>query len=250
MGKIKKIKQERKRAEVESQLKKMKAKRNFFRGTIIFLLLAVLSTGGYLGYKSLVLRYPNLKVSFNKKQETKNTERSGRVYTKAPEMQIDVTKKYIAKMETSQGTVELELNAAETPKTVNNFVALSRDGFYDGLSFHRIVKDFMIQGGAPNGNGSGGPGYKFDDEDFAADYTPGTLAMANSGENTNGSQFFIMTADYSGRLPKNYTIFGKVISGMDVVQKIAQTPTEDNGSGEQSRPTSEVKINKVTIEEK
>jgi cyclophilin family peptidyl-prolyl cis-trans isomerase len=250
MGKIKKIKQDRKRAEVEHQLKKMKARRNFFRGTLIFLLLAALGTGGFLGYKQISIKYPNL-ISFGKKKtETKNSERSGRVYEKAPDMQIDVSKKYTAKMETTDGVVELELNAAETPKTVNNFVVLARDGFYDGLTFHRIVKDFMIQGGDPSGNGSGGPGYKFDDEKFSEDYAPGTLAMANSGPNTNGSQFFIMTGDYSGKLPKNYTIFGKVVSGMDVVKKIGETPTEDNGSGEQSKPTTEVKITKVTIVEK
>lgn len=250
MGKIQKIKQDRKRAEVERQLKKMKIRRSFFRGVMVGLALVATCAGGFLGYKQLVLRYPNLAINFNKKVAQSEPKRSGRVYTQAPEMQINTSKTYVAKMETSEGTIELTLNAAQTPKTVNNFVVLARDGFYDGLNFHRIVKDFMIQGGDPNGNGSGGPGYKFDDEKFTEDYAPGTLAMANSGANTNGSQFFIMTGDYSGgKLPKNYTIFGKVTAGMDVVTKIGNTPTEDNGGGEQSKPTKEVKITKVTIQE-
>jgi cyclophilin family peptidyl-prolyl cis-trans isomerase len=250
MGKIKKIKQERKRAEVEAQLAKMKFWRNFWRGVFASVLLIVVLSGGYLGYRQLTLKYPNFKISFGSKAP-KNETRSGKVYEKAPEMQIDTSKKYLAKMETSQGTIEIELDPTETPKTVNNFVVLAKDGFYDGLNFHRIVKDFMIQGGDPSGNGTGGPGYKFDDEKFSADYAAGTIAMANSGPNTNGSQFFIMTGDYSGgKLPKNYTIFGKVVSGLDIVQKIGQTPTEDNGQGEQSKPKEAVTINKVTIEEK
>ena len=141
--------------------------------------------------------------------------------------------------------------AKDAPKTVNNFVMLAKDKFYDGLTFHRIVKDFMIQGGDPAGTGSGGPGYKFNDEPVVGDYTQGTIAMANSGKNTNGSQFFIMTGDYSnGKLPKDYVIFGKVSSGLDVVKKLNETATTDNGSGEQSKPTEKVVISKVTIEEK
>jgi cyclophilin family peptidyl-prolyl cis-trans isomerase len=249
MGKIKKIKQERKRAEVEAQLSKMKFWRNFWRGFFAAIFIFVILSGGFLGYKQLVIKYPNLTIAWNKKPAN-NEKRSGKVYEKAPDMQIDTSKKYLAKMETTKGVLEIELDPAQTPKTVNNFVVLAKDGFYDGLNFHRIVKDFMIQGGDPSGNGTGGPGYKFDDETSSSDYTPGTIAMANSGPSTNGSQFFIMTGDYSGgKLPKNYTIFGKVVTGMDVVQKINQTPTEDNGQGEQSKPTETVTISKVTIEE-
>ena len=180
----------------------------------------------------------------------KSYKTSSRTYSQAPDMQIDTSKTYVAKFETNDGNFEITLDAKDAPKTVNNFVVLAKDGYYDGLTFHRIVKDFMIQGGDPLGNGSGGPGYKFDDEKVVGDYTPGTVAMANSGANTNGSQFFIMTGDYSGgKLPKSYTIFGNVTSGMDVVNKINITPTVDNGQGEQSKPTTTVLINKVTIEE-
>lgn len=249
MGKIKKIKAERKRAEVELKLKKIKTRKLYLKVVFLVAIGVGLFGGGYLGYKALVVKYPKLKIAWNKKEENKT--RSGKVYDKAPEMNIDTSKKYLAKMETNKGIIELELDPKETPKTVNNFVFLAREGFYDGVKFHRMVKDFMIQGGDPAGTGSGGPGYKFDDEKFTADYVPGTVAMANSGPNTNGSQFFIMTGDYSGgKLPKNYTIFGKVVSGMDVVQKIAAIPTVDNGQGEQSKPTEEVKINKISITEK
>src|SRR3989338_5990358 len=113
-----------------------------------------------------------------------------------PDMQIDKSKSYTAVLLTSAGTIVIELNAKQTPVTVNNFVTLARSKFYDGTIFHRAVRGFMIQGGDPKGNGTGGPGYKFDDEPFTGSYTRGTVAMANSGPNTNGSQFFIMHADY------------------------------------------------------
>lgn len=252
MGKIKRIKAERKRAEVEQKLKKARNRKFFILGMLIGVVILGILGGGFYGYKYL---HAKGKLAFLKKFEKtagiKNLSVDGKkVYSKAPDLQIDVNKKYVAKMETTKGVVELELNAKETPKTVNNFVVLARDGFYNGVKFHRIIKDFMIQGGDPEGTGSGGPGYKFDDEKFSTDYVPGALAMANSGPNTNGSQFFIMTGDYSGgKLPKNYTIFGKVTKGIDIVTKIGETPTEDNGQGEQSKPKEEVKIVKITIEE-
>lgn len=248
MGKIQKIKAERKRAEVEGQLKKMLRWRKIVRGGFFGILLIGLFFGTYFGYKALITKYPHLTLKFGKQKTA--SEEIKRNYDKEPNMQIDIKKKYTANVETSKGTFEIQLNASDTPKTVNNFVFLAKNEFYDGLIFHRIVKDFMIQTGDPNGNGSGGPGYKFDDEKFSGDYAPGTVAMANSGKNTNGSQFFIMTGDYSGgKLPKNYTIFGKVISGMDVVKKIAETPTSDNGQGEKSKPTEEIKIIKISISE-
>jgi cyclophilin family peptidyl-prolyl cis-trans isomerase len=125
----------------------------------------------------------------------------------------------VAVVETSKGTIEFVLYADKAPKTVSNFVYLAQKGFYDGLTFHRVVPGFVIQGGDPSGNGSGGPGYQFDDETVQGDYKAGTVAMANSGPNTNGSQFFICLDDQPS-LPKQYNLFGQVTAGMDVVKKI------------------------------
>lgn len=169
-------------------------------------------------------------------------------YSAPPKMQIDSKKTYTAQMNTNYGAIEINLYAKETPVTVNNFVFLAKESFYNGTIFHRIIKDFMIQGGDPQGTGRGGPGYKFDDEKITRDYKRGIIAMANSGPNTNGSQFFIMHKD--NNLPKNYVIFGEVVKGLDVVDKIAEVPIEDNGIGEKSKPTKEVKIEKITIQEK
>lgn len=243
MGKIKRIKAARKRAEVEQKIKKTQNRKSIFKYALLLLLVAGLGYGSYLIYQKYKTQ--------NSSSKTENKTEARKTYTEAPKMQIDSKKKYTAKMETTKGEITLELFADKAPITVSNFVALTGDNFYNDIKFHRIVKDFMIQTGDPEGTGAGGPGYKFDDEKFEGDYTPGTVAMANSGANTNGSQFFIMTGDYSGgKLPKNYVIFGKVTSGMDVVQKIAETPTEDNGQGEKSKPLEEVKIIKITIEEK
>jgi cyclophilin family peptidyl-prolyl cis-trans isomerase len=123
-------------------------------------------------------------------------------------------------LETGKGTITFELLDSEAPKTVSNFVALAKSGFYDGLTFHRVVKGFVIQGGDPSGNGTGGPGYKFEDEPVRLDYKAGIVAMANAGPDTNGSQFFIVLEDQP-TLPKAYTIFGRVTAGMDAVQEIA-----------------------------
>ncbi len=140
-------------------------------------------------------------------------------YNAPPPMQIDTTKTYYATIRTNKGDIRLQLNPAEAPLTVNNFVALARDGFYDGVTFHRVVPHFVIQGGDPQGNGTGGPGYQFQDEPVRRPYKAGTVAMANAGPNTNGSQFFICLEDQPG-LPPNYTIFGDTVAGMDVVQNI------------------------------
>src|SRR5215203_5108297 len=163
-------------------------------------------------------------------------------YQSPPPLTVDATKKYTAKISTSAGDMTAELLPGDAPRTVNNFVFLARDGFYDGVIFHRVISGFMIQGGDPTGTGTGGPGYKFEDEPVSKRYTRGTLAMANAGPNTNGSQFFIMHSDYG--LPPNYTIFGKLTSGQDVVDKIATTPTQPG-----DRPKSDVVMEKVTIEE-
>ena len=163
-------------------------------------------------------------------------------YSAAPAMTIDPEKKYTATIETSAGTMTAQLFAGEAPATVNNFVFLAKDGFYDGVIFHRVIRGFMIQGGDPKGTGTGGPGYRFDDEPVKRKYQRGTLAMANAGPNTNGSQFFIMHADYP--LPPNYTIFGKLTSGEDVLDAIATAPT-----GAQDRPREPVSMTAVAIAE-
>ncbi len=168
-------------------------------------------------------------------------------FTSPPEMEIDINRKYTADIITSLGEIQIELFSKETPVTVNNFIFLSKQGFYDNTIFHRIIKDFMIQGGDPKGDGTGGPGYRFADEKITRDYKRGIIAMANSGPDTNGSQFFIMHKDTD--LPKNYVIFGQVVKGIEVVDKIAETQTVDNGLGEQSKPTKEIKIEKITIKE-
>ncbi len=146
-------------------------------------------------------------------------------YPAPPEMQIDPAKDYRATIKTNKGDITVTLFAGESPKTVNNFVFLANEGFYDGVIFHRVINGFMIQGGDPTGTGTGGPGYRFDDELEKARshrYSRGTLAMANAGPNTNGSQFFIMHADYG--LPPQYSVFGKAVDGLDVVDEIATTP--------------------------
>ena len=165
-----------------------------------------------------------------------------RTYTSSPVMSLDPAKGYTATIETSAGTMTAELFPADAPRTVNNFVFLARDGFYDGVIFHRVISGFMIQGGDPTGTGSGGPGYRFADEPVRRPYSRGTLAMANAGPNTNGSQFFVMHADY--RLPPDYTIFGKLTAGEEVVDAIASAP-----KGAQDRPLDPVAIRSVTVKE-
>jgi len=160
-----------------------------------------------------------------------------------PAMTIDPKKKYKARMETDKGTMVIELFADKTPKTVNNFVFLSREGFYDGIIFHRVIKDFMAQGGDPTGKGTGGPGYRFADEFHPSlkHDKPGILSMANAGPNTNGSQFFI-THVPTPHLNNKHTVFGQVVEGMDVLMSIpARDPMRPEYPG--------VKILKVTIEE-
>ena len=149
-----------------------------------------------------------------------------KISLKRPEMQIDSTKTYVATMKTSQGDIVIELNQKDAPVTVNNFVYLANLGFYDDLTFHRVIDGFMIQGGDPLGNGTGGPGYKFEDEISSNNSNVrGSIAMANSGPATNGSQFFINQVD-NLYLDTKHTVFGNVISGMDVVDKIAKTENQ------------------------
>ncbi len=165
-------------------------------------------------------------------------------------MQIDKSKKYTATIDTSMGSMTAELFVEDAPMTVNNFVFLARQGYYDNSPFHRIMKDFMVQTGDPvNRNGTGGPGYRFQDEPVKRAYERGTLAMANSGPNTNGSQFFIVHGN-SVNLPPNYTIFGKLTAGLETLDKIANVQVGPSPSGERSKPQTEVTITSVKIDER
>ena len=148
----------------------------------------------------------------------------------------------VATMTTSEGDITIELFDADAPKTVENFTKLARDGFYDGLGFHRIIGDFMIQGGCPRGDGTGGPGYTFEDEFNAHKIERGVLAMANAGPNTNGSQFFLVTAEACPWLDGKHTVFGRVTDGMDVIVAIEAAPT-DGGD----RPVEPIGIVTLTI---
>jgi cyclophilin family peptidyl-prolyl cis-trans isomerase len=164
-------------------------------------------------------------------------------YDTPPDLTIDLDKSYAATLDTNHGEIVIDFDAVGSPQTVNNFIFLAKEGFYDGVIFHRVIESFMIQGGDPTGSGRGGPGYRFRDEiEGPGSYKRGTVAMANSGPNTNGSQFFIMHKD--GGLPHSYTIFGQVTSGMEVVDSIATSETD-----RADRPHEDVVITKVTITE-
>lgn len=207
--------------------------------TIILIIIFVFGAGYY---------FINRNADKNINKENKIMEPKILQWAEAPAMQIDADKNYEAVIKTSEGDMAFELFVGETPATANNFVFLAQQGFYDGVKFHRIIKDFMIQGGDPRGNGTGDPGYKFNDEPITRDYERGILAMANSGPNTNGSQFFIMHKNYP--LPKNYVIFGRLANGFDVLDKIAETSVAPNYFGELSLPVKNVVINSVEIIEK
>ena len=170
-----------------------------------------------------------------------------KVYTSVPEMNIDLNINYTAVMKTNMGNISVEFFTKDAPLTVNNFINLSQDGYYNDVIFHRVINGFMIQGGDPSGTGHGEmgkyPGYKFEDElNNKQPYEKGILAMANAGPNTNGSQFFIMHVDYP--LPYQYTIFGKVTDGLDIVDKIASVETAEG-----DRPVSDVVIESIEIKE-
>jgi cyclophilin family peptidyl-prolyl cis-trans isomerase len=167
-------------------------------------------------------------------------------FSAPPPMTIDPSKHYTATIDTSMGTMTADLFANDAPMTVNNFVFLANQGFYNGVTFHRVINNFMIQTGDPTGTGTGGPGYRFNDEPVKRQYVRGTLAMANAGPNTNGSQFFIVQKDYP--LPPNYTIFGLLTGGLDVLDKIATTPTGP-GKGGPDTPRTPITINSITISE-
>ena len=166
-------------------------------------------------------------------------------WSSAPPMAIDENATYTAVLRTSEGNISIALDPKQAPTTVNNFVFLSKEGFYDGLTFHRVIPDFVIQGGDPDGNGTGGPGYSFADElPKAGAYKLGSVAMANSGPNTNGSQFFIITGQQGVQLPPNYSLFGQVTKGLDVAEKISTMAAPGTET-----PDPPVTIEKVTITE-
>jgi cyclophilin family peptidyl-prolyl cis-trans isomerase len=168
----------------------------------------------------------------------------GQSYTSEPGMQIDPQKRYTAEMATSKGSMTIALDPIAAPRTVNSFVFLARNGYFEGVAFHRIIPGFVVQGGDPTGTGRGGPGYRFADElPGAGRYEIGSLAMANSGPDTNGSQFFIISGPDGVRLPPNYSLFGKVVSGLDTVAALDATGTRDG------KPKEHVTIESVTISE-
>ena len=170
-----------------------------------------------------------------------------KIYNSQPTMQIDTNKSYTAVIKTNLGDMTVEFFTEDAPNTVNNFISLSKDGYYDNVIFHRVISGFMIQGGDPSGTGHGDygkfPGYEFQDElNNQRPYEKGILAMANRGPNTNGSQFFIMHVDYP--LPYSYTIFGQVVDGFDVIDKIASVETDSA-----DKPTTDVVISTVEVTE-
>ncbi len=162
-----------------------------------------------------------------------------------PEMEIDTDRSYSAEMETSLGSMTIHLDPVRAPRTVNSFVFLARQGFFDGVIFHRVINGFVVQGGDPTGTGRGGPGYRFDDElPQPGRYELGSLVMANAGPDTNGSQFFIITGPNGVGLPPQYSLFGKVVRGFEVAEAMQQVPT---GPGD--RPIDDVVIESVVITE-
>ena len=167
-------------------------------------------------------------------------------WSSPPKMTIDENAAYTADLTTSEGDIQIALDAKQAPVTVNNFVFLANQGFYDGGTFHRVIPGFMIQGGDPEGTGMGGPGYTFEDElPKAGQYKIGSVAMANAGPSTNGSQFFIIVGQQGVQLPPNYSLFGQVTKGQDVADAISTVPTDGA-----DKPVTPVTIEKVTITEK
>lgn len=189
----------------------------------------------------------NESVQLNANEQEGDVLSNNKVYDSMPEMNIDISKKYTAVIKTSMGDMSIEFFTEDAPMTVNNFINLSRDGYYDNVIFHRVISGFMIQGGDPSGTGHGEmgkyPGYKFEDElNNQRSYDKGILAMANAGPDTNGSQFFIMHVDYP--LPYQYTIFGFVTEGLEVIDKIASVETGDG-----NKPINDVVIETIEVKE-
>lgn len=210
-------------------------KKNIYRFLIISLFISACGSNE-------VEEITETTVQDNKGESTMSDEK---VYSSMPEMSIDQSKSYTAVIQTSMGDLSVEFFSDTAPITVNNFISLSNDGYYDNIIFHRVISGFMIQGGDPSGTGHGEygkfPGYTFEDElNNQQPYEKGILAMANAGPNTNGSQFFIMHVDYP--LPYQYTIFGKVTDGLDVIDTIASVQTAEG-----DKPVEDVVILGVTV---
>jgi len=207
---------------------------------IIFLLLSFCSSGTEETTEEA-------EVQIDTTTTTTGEDMSEKIYANQPEMKINTDSSYTAVIKTNLGDMTVEFFTDDAPITVNNFISLSKDGYYDNVIFHRVISGFMIQGGDPSGTGHGDygkyPGYKFDDElNNQRPYEKGILAMANAGPNTNGSQFFIMHVDYP--LPYSYTIFGQVVDGFDVIDEIASVETDSA-----DKPTTDVVISTVEITE-
>ena len=210
-------------------------KKNIYRFLIISLFMSACGSNE-------VEEITETTIQDNKGESTMSDEK---VYSSMPEMSLDQSKSYTAVIETSMGDLSVEFFSDTAPITVNNFISLSNDGYYDNIIFHRVISGFMIQGGDPSGTGHGEygkfPGYTFEDElNNQQPYEKGILAMANAGPNTNGSQFFIMHVDYP--LPYQYTIFGKVTAGLDVIDSIASVQTAEG-----DKPVEDVVILGVTV---
>lgn len=226
-------------------------------GIAAFVIVTVIIIGALLWQNSVQKKTPTTPQEITptatpKKNEEPTMTPQQKTYTAPPPMSLNASKTYTATLTTNKGVMKVALFAKDTPNTVNNFVFLARDGFYTNAPFHRIIKGFMIQGGDPTGTGRGGPGYRFADEPVTKDYTRGTIAMANAGPNTNGSQFFIMHADYP--LPRNYVIFGSIekndTESFKTLDAIGNIPVTENESRELSKPTESVVLQSVSIEEK
>ena len=191
-------------------------------------------------------------VSQNKPNVQTSQSQSGKLYQQfdaPPPMQINENTTYFASVQTTKGNMTIELFTSDAPNTVNNFVFLAQSGFYNGLTFHRVIKDFMIQTGDPKGDGTGGPGYRFADEPVTRSYNKGIVAMANAGPNTNGSQFFVVHG-LQLTLPPRYTIFGTVTDGIETIDAIAQSAVQASRNGEISYPVDQILINRIDITER
>lgn len=235
----------------EAQLQAQKRKRrNRSLRNLAFLLLPVIAIFAWSQFRSSSNdSSKNSTTSSTTRKTSSTTVKPVKKNTnqKAPVLTLDPTKKYTATMETTDGTMVIDLDAKNAPIATNNFVFLSRQGFYDGLTFHRIVKDFVIQGGDPQGDGQGGPGYKVPGEVPTNNYEIGSIAAAKTGDDAPGlfgSQFFIVTGDQGVGLPNEYARFGKVTSGLDVALKIQDSPTGSN-----DKPKKPIYIVKISITE-
>lgn len=247
------------RLEYEAALERRRKLWRSVRGFLV-ILIPVLAVGLFLALRGDSGDSDGTKASARSKPSSTTTPTTSRsaaspakqTYTTPPPMTIDVARKYVATVETTEGSFEITLDPRDAPQTVNSFVFLAREGFYDGLTFHRIAKDFVIQGGDPKGDGTGGPGYTLPDEPPPDGYRKYSVAMANAGRNTTGSQFFIVTTDSGAKAlggpPYLYSDLGTVTAGFDTIDKLnALGSTSPNPANQ--KPTKPVTITRITITE-